>query len=738
MKNKKLFAILTLVCFMFTLMPVAAFAADTYGYIEEDYTAVDVYEDIEVKVTTAGNYYVYVVDANGDLYNKVLEDKAGKTTIVGDAIGATVVEVKGADSVKFQIKTAGEYTVGVAKYSKVLEDALKGDKGLVDSATLLSNLKTFKVDMINNAVSVAPIDVEYAIGLSYVKADKSVVAMPKAGITVDATSGFNKVTVIAKLTTKDGKNNIPNATLDLKADSYAVTVTPIDAKTRADGTMRFTVAASVPGNFNVYVDQDAAEEVSFKVAVDPATIDAVATLEQPAAPVDVNTLSDECGIVFVVTDSTGYVYESALVEGAEYKVAVVDAPKGFSKTATYTLTYDATADVTGYELTDAAGKAFKLDKEGTYTFKVSLKNGSAATASVTVEKFDEAVALQFHKAPATVVLNGATQIGFDNVKVVDANGVVKAAEKEGVLKLSVNGSAVDSFAQVPELDKDGKPTGKYTNNWAIKVKDDDKYIGSKITVIAVLGEGADALTATTEITVVEEAAAVRYTVKDAEVGVNAKLEARVFDENGKFVALPGYDKGTKAQVIVLDKPENAIATVANAKYDAGKLTVGFLASAPGEYKIQTIITTADSKYISGIETITVGGGNAAFKDVVVVSMGANSMIVNNELVTLDVAPFIENNRTMMQFNVLYVFGIDVEWVAETQSIVAEGNGLKVVMQLGSKVATVNGEEVALDVAPYSVNGRTVVPVGFITGLLDITPTFTYNADGTIADILFTK
>ena len=29
MKNKKLFAILTLVCFMFTLMPVAAFAATT-------------------------------------------------------------------------------------------------------------------------------------------------------------------------------------------------------------------------------------------------------------------------------------------------------------------------------------------------------------------------------------------------------------------------------------------------------------------------------------------------------------------------------------------------------------------------------------------------------------------------------------------------------------------------------------------------------------------------------------
>ena len=114
------------------------------------------------------------------------------------------------------------------------------------------------------------------------------------------------------------------------------------------------------------------------------------------------------------------------------------------------------------------------------------------------------------------------------------------------------------------------------------------------------------------------------------------------------------------------------------------------------------------------------------------------MIVNSEAVALDVAPYIEAGRTMLQFNVLYAFGVDVEWVAETQSIVAEGNGIKVVMTLGEKVATVNGAEVALDVAPQIVNGRTVVPVGFITGTFGIAPTFTYNADGTIADILFTK
>jgi hypothetical protein len=114
------------------------------------------------------------------------------------------------------------------------------------------------------------------------------------------------------------------------------------------------------------------------------------------------------------------------------------------------------------------------------------------------------------------------------------------------------------------------------------------------------------------------------------------------------------------------------------------------------------------------------------------------MIVNDKVVALDVAPYITEGRTMLQFNVLGNFGIDVQWDEATRSVIAEGNGVKVVLTIDSKVAVVNGAEVALDVAPTIANGRTVVPVGFITGNFGIAPTFTYNADGTIADILFTK
>ena len=58
MKNKKLFAILTLVCFMMTLMPVAAFAAQTPGVANDGnsyaFTNDDELDTITADAITAG------------------------------------------------------------------------------------------------------------------------------------------------------------------------------------------------------------------------------------------------------------------------------------------------------------------------------------------------------------------------------------------------------------------------------------------------------------------------------------------------------------------------------------------------------------------------------------------------------------------------------------------------------------------------------------------------------------
>ena len=64
MKNKKLFAILTLLCFLFTLMPVAAFAAETvYAEVNEDSEIVAVGDDIVLDITNGdgAEYYLFAM-----------------------------------------------------------------------------------------------------------------------------------------------------------------------------------------------------------------------------------------------------------------------------------------------------------------------------------------------------------------------------------------------------------------------------------------------------------------------------------------------------------------------------------------------------------------------------------------------------------------------------------------------------------------------------------------------------
>jgi hypothetical protein len=302
---------------------------------------------------------------------------------------------------------------------------------------------------------------------------------------------------------------------------------------------------------------------------------------------------------------------------------------------------------------------------------------------------------------------------------MDAKGVTSAVSPE----FGYTGKAVTAFDTA-------------TGN-ALLDADDEDLIGTTITVYAVYKD----FTASTTIDVIEGAAGIEYVAADTEVATNNVLYANIVDGEGNVVknaALAGVSEPVK--VIVLEKPANAIVSAkANQTLNAkGQIELNLLASTAGEYKIQTIVTLAGGKMISGTETFVVGGKTGTFNDVVVVSMGANSMIVNNKVVALDVAPYITEGRTMLQFNVLGNFGIDVQWDEATRSVIAEGNGVKVVLTIDSKVAVVNGQEVALDVAPTIVNGRTVVPVGFITGNFGINPTFTYNADGTIADILFTK
>jgi len=86
---------------------------------------------------------------------------------------------------------------------------------------------------------------------------------------------------------------------------------------------------------------------------------------------------------------------------------------------------------------------------------------------------------------------------------------------------------------------------------------------------------------------------------------------------------------------------------------------------------------------------------------------------------MDVPPEVKNQRTMVPIRaVAEAIGAQVEWVQGTQQVVMTRGGSTVTMTLNSTAATVDGQAVEMDVAPYAANGRTLIPARYVAEFFD--------------------
>lgn len=80
----------------------------------------------------------------------------------------------------------------------------------------------------------------------------------------------------------------------------------------------------------------------------------------------------------------------------------------------------------------------------------------------------------------------------------------------------------------------------------------------------------------------------------------------------------------------------------------------------------------------------------------------------------NVVPFIEGDRTYLPLRFIgEAFGADVNWNPDNQEITLNLNDNVVIMNIGKQTYTVNGEEKTMDVAPFIKEDRTFVPVRYI-------------------------
>ncbi|MDQ2085854.1 copper amine oxidase N-terminal domain-containing protein [Herbivorax sp. ANBcel31] len=89
-------------------------------------------------------------------------------------------------------------------------------------------------------------------------------------------------------------------------------------------------------------------------------------------------------------------------------------------------------------------------------------------------------------------------------------------------------------------------------------------------------------------------------------------------------------------------------------------------------------------------------------------------ISKTERKSMDIAPIIENGRTLVPFRAIFEeLGFDIKWDGSTRSITATRQGTEIKLQIDNKTAFVNGSSGQLDVAPTIQEDRTLVPLRFV-------------------------
>lgn len=96
---------------------------------------------------------------------------------------------------------------------------------------------------------------------------------------------------------------------------------------------------------------------------------------------------------------------------------------------------------------------------------------------------------------------------------------------------------------------------------------------------------------------------------------------------------------------------------------------------------------------------------------------AVSVQLNGNPLTFDVPPVVESGRTLVPVRAIFeALGARITWDPATQTVSAvhPERDKYVILVLGSTTAWIDGVQVTLDVAPKSIDGRTMVPLRFIS------------------------
>ena len=764
--SKKIAAVLTLAAFVLTLVPMAAFAANTDAQASSIYTVdkdaenanvdvatgtVDVKIDLKdasgVTATDAQSITVWAEDAQGNVSSAFEVKAAGavNATVPGAAndgtdnlkYGYDLVNVKNNAEVKVAFKRAGTYTIHAAitapKATKV-ED--------------LEKLQTIEGQ--NKIVAVEPTTDATKMTVNGTAIEDNIEKDMTANLKVKA-NGLEQKTLDFVVMNKDGKA-LPNKEIKLStSSSYAV----LDKKTVTTdslGKASVKYSATRDGSYVIYADVDTFNGKIKVTTTDENGPEYITTSKTPKAPFANKTgVLNEDDIQFDITDKNNVEIDNlqnqtdhdALANDQAKQGTVTNEPAFDVATANHKDYVKVTAQPTGSKL-DGSNfvlvrtsdyKAYTLKttstlKEGKYTVKVGLLSGKTAEVSFEVKAFGTPKEMKINFDAETVAL-GAIDQKPTSVKLIDENGVQRIVDKASdEVTYGYDGYAAYDF------------DGNVDNKFQFSIKDDEKYLGQKVTFTAVSKKYG--LTAVAEVVVGQDGKSIKFNDNAGKVDQDNTVVGQIVDGKDKTVAL-GKKLTTNAEVVAYvvksSNPEAKVNVEAKDKdlENKGTVELTLTSNKATTAEIAVYVKDGNGRIYANTLTYTFGAKSDAIGKSVVMTISSKDSIVNNKIVSIDAAPYIKMNRTFVPIRALAEdFGAKVDWNEKDQKVTVELEGNKVVMTIGSKDYTINGEKKTMDVAPEIMKDRTFVPVRFVAESLGFTVTPTYNNDGTTANVVFTK
>ena len=758
--SKKILAIVTMAAFVVTMMPFAAFAAvsstvqvdsdsqevtlraDEYGNVS---TTADVIVTLGEKdlanAQADKNVYVWV-EKGGAIYRDA-EFSQATTGKNGDLAYAGVFnqdsDIKEANTMTITFKEAGDYTVyaGIEKPSIQNRGGAQSTDDL-DRITAVSGQDVIKVVeadtyvdkiTVSNDVAYTPdyipnginaLDATVTVDSNYVDTEDG--DPSSEGILVDVVNPYNNIHV-----QQDGKDVDQ---IEIGSDDTAAVKIIADSGIRAGV---YTITFKADG-----------ESAQLKVTVpdENATAKTIDVVDTGSDVISYNTsVGDtlEKAVQFSVKDTNGNEMTPDKLSGQDAWTAadnnpyVVNAPD--NSTATFKLAAaDSDEDIVTLEL-----KSGKL-LVGEYTVRVALNAGDSADVTFTVARFGDPTDLKIvvednKDAESTSNLPMDTEKDATySIKAVwvDENGVEEDANAAvGIQTVSGSGITYDAGTlTIPKLVK----TGDNAN---------DSLIGSTVTVWAT--DATNGFNVSREFTITDPAntdgIALAFDSESGEVERNNTVNVTVVNEDGETVDGINVDDTSKLLAYVADKSnEDAYVTAQLGKVENGEAELTVYADQETTAEIVVAVIDGNNKYYGGTLNYTFGEADVNADTTVAMTIGSSDIIVNNDIVSGDAAPFVDSNwRTMVPVRALSeAFGGSAEWDGDARTVTVVNGDTTIVFNADSDKYTVNGEEKTMDTELTIVDGRTYVPVRFVADELGYQITVLKDAQGLTAGVVFQK